>query len=143
MVAGFVAIGAASVQAVPLAESDGENAGQCSVNTIKGEWVYLVELQFVGVGNGNALGTMNFDSDGSFSGVIDVNIPFGVLPDGTCEGQVTVEPDCTGELDFACTGGGSRIDSIVISGNGKEIWGMSMSPVVMATWKAKRISGRN
>ena len=139
---GLVAMGAASTQAAPLNDSDGEGAPQCSINTIKGSWVYLVDMEFIGIGNGNALGTMNFDSDGSFSGVNAANVPFGVFRDGTCEGEVTVDPDCTGEIHFTCSGGAERTDSIVVAGNGKEIWAISLDPGVVATWKAKRISGR-
>ena len=110
---------------------------KCSIRTIAGKWVFATEtghmLSPVGgpgphgrITDVTAMGTMNIDKAGNISGDFDISI-LGVafIPDIPYTGLVTVNPDCTGSLNFSpASSTNTRTDSIVISGNGNEISAM-------------------
>ncbi len=125
---------------------------QCSLKTIVGSWVYATGVGEFRDENGNltgrgtSMGTWNVDKDGNMTGEFDATLSFLgyrnlVLEDVEYWGPVTVYPDCTGTYSFETEHGSTRTESIVISGNGSEIRGMSHTEGVLWTFTLKRVRG--
>lgn len=117
----------------------------CSVEAIAGNWIFGTEVGQQSLipgqeGDITALGTMNIDSAGNVSGEFAVTIKdFIANPVNTYNGSITVDPDCTGTLNFVTSTGSTRTDHIGIL-NESEMWGMSLDPANLWTYKVRRIS---
>lgn len=125
----------------------GDGNGFCSTQNLAGRWLFFTEVgqQSLGLGGDGditALGTMNIDKEGNVSGTFDVTVAdLFSAPDIGYGGTVTVFPDCIGTLVFITDLGTTRTDRIaVLSRN--EIRGMSLDPLNLWTYWARRIPGQ-
>ncbi len=132
---------------LPMAQALAD--GRCSTRAIAGHWVFATNVgrQSVGdpfpPGDITAIGTMNIDRHGNLSGKFDVTFQdFTFVPDITYSGSVTVNPDCTGTLNFVTSVGTERTDSIVVV-NRREMLAMSQDPMNLWNYQLRRISSNN
>ena len=122
------------------------NDGACSTRAIAGQWVFATNVGRQMLGGPfppekdiTAIGTMNIDRYGNVSGTFDVTVQdFAFIPDIPYNGSVTVNPDCTGILDFV-TSISQRTDSIVVV-NRREMLGMSQDPQNLWNYQVRRIA---
>ncbi len=117
----------------------------CSIATIAGAWVFATDIaDFGGTVHMSALGTYNIALDGAVSGTFDRNLPNRADQGLTYTGTVTVNPDCTGIVEFTDSTGTTVVQHIVIGRDGNEIWGMFFGQPLGLIWtyKAMRVHGR-
>ncbi len=135
-------LGLGLVLAAPALADDGEP--KCSVRDLAGRWIFATEVGQLPSFGGDitAIGTMNFDREGNLHGKFDNNIAeVASFLDVEYSGTAEVDPDCTGTLTFETSDGFVRTDSIaVVSRN--EMWGMSLDPTNLWTYRVRRISRR-
>ena len=123
------------------------NDGACSTRAIAGQWVFATNVGRQMLGEPfppekdiTAIGTMNIDRHGNVSGTFDVTVQdFAFIPGIPYNGSVTVNPDCTGILDFVTGVGSQRTDSIVVV-NRREMLGMSQDPQNLWNYQVRRIA---
>ena len=116
----------------------------CSVRSLAGTWVFATDVGqqklFPAPGDITAIGTINIDRAGNFSGKFDFTVAeFGFFPNNSYTGSITVNPDCTGTVTFVTSAGPGRTDSIVVVSQ-SEMWSMSQDSLNLWTAKARRIS---
>lgn len=128
----------------PASAADGD--GFCSTKNLAGRWLFFTEVgqQSLGLGGDGditALGTMNIDKEGNVFGTFDVTVAdLFSAPDVGYDGTVTVNPDCTGTLEFTTDFGAMRTDRIAVLDR-DEFRGMSLDPLNLWTYWARRIPG--
>lgn len=119
----------------------------CSIRAIAGNWLFATGIgrQMLGVPfppdkDITAIGTMNIAADGTLSGTFDITVEdFAFIPGVVYTGSVTVNPDCTGTLNFATSVGSVRTDSIAVISR-REILGMSQDHLNLWTYQIRRIA---
>jgi len=147
----FTVVFASTATAQPPESDPSFRGGRtCSMKTIAGAWVYATEVgELKGpdntlMGKLTSLGTFNIDRDGTLWGEFDTTMslvggPTIVNHDAEYLGAVTVKPNCRGTFYFAESGGDALEGSLVISGDGSEIRGMTTTPEILWTFTAKRV----
>ena len=119
----------------------------CSLHAITGKWLFATNIGRQMLGEPfppdkdiTAIGTMNIARDGTLSGTFDVTVEdFAFIPGVVYTGSVTVNPDCTGVLNFATSVGSVRTDSIAVLSR-REVLGMSQDPMNLWTYQIRRIA---
>ena len=117
--------------------------GVCSLKGLAGTWAFSTDVSPnspLGV-EATALGIITIKPNGTSSGVFDVtfahtnalrNVPF--------EGTVSVGKDCRG-TGTLMTPSGPRTDSLIVL-NRNEVWGMTLDPEGLWTYRWRRLSRR-
>ena len=140
----FGAVIAFSALEIPVSyASDGGFV--CSNQMVAGRWLFASDVgNLPGIDTDiTAIGTMNLSSEGEVSGKFDVTVSntfFG--PDNTYTGTFSINPDCTGTLQFVTSSGSSRTDSIIVVSR-TEIIGMSQDIYNIWTYQVRRAPGSN
>ena len=121
----IAAIAALTLAVAPAAKAD--NKG-CSNATLTGTFAHtgtgFVTAPPSMAGPLAGAGTDTFDGKGGITGAATLNINGNPIPLMTETGTYKVNPDCTGSLTFAFSGGGSTTVFFVISDSGNEIQGI-------------------
>lgn len=142
--ASWLVAAAVILSSATVPDAAGRDNGLCSVRTLRGHWLFATGMgelfyePFAGR-TITALGTMDFDGQGNLQGSFDNTIAdFGAFLDNTYWGTVTVDPDCTGTIQFTTSSGSQRTDSIALVRR-DEVWGMSLDPKNPWTYIVRRV----
>jgi hypothetical protein len=118
-------------------------SADCSVKSLAGRWMFATgvgrQSAMPDRGDVSAIGIFSLDRAGKLTGKFDANMLNGAPLVGVkFDGTITVNPDCTGELNFSTAMGDKRTDSIVVI-NSREIAGMRRDAQFVWTYQMRRL----